>query len=188
MSLNTNLGTHILTGQAGFWGGATAAAYAHVPGVSFLALAGSNVVKTWQFILPFSITVNRAGTIVNLVRVAGSHFNAGVYSGDGNTKLIDVVFDGSLSTVQFVTLGTPVSLSPGVYFFAYSSTASTIQMSGFTGLSGNAPNLAGVFNQNFTRYGTAANSTSGNVMPATLGAITPAGASNFGVPAIWFES
>lgn len=135
------------------------------------------------------------------VITGGSGFaTAGLYSADGNTKIIDmgtnaISFAGSQRLLQ-TNLGSPVTLDPGIYWFAFGRT---------TGSAGSLPNhtiyswvnqlLNGLDLVNLqtgvTRYGIAANGLVGGgsaaTLPPTLGAMTPLDhTNNSSIPAIMF--
>lgn len=121
-----------------------------------------------QFVLPFTVLVRNVAMRITVVFGAGTVFNLGIYSADKNTKLIEASFDANSATRQVRILATPVTLSPGVYWFAYapSATGGQYAAGGPQAVSQNeafnAPGLAG----------TAANLMVAGVLPASLGVIT----------------
>jgi len=148
------------------------------------ALSGSaNIITAVQFQLLASYTIRKISLRVG-TGVASSSVNIGIYDSSGN-RLIDsgAIATTASGTNQSVTLGTPVTLAPGTYYFAQSATGSTNTVLAF-GLALNGS--ANLLNLNSVRVGQAANATSGGVMPATLGTIT---ADSFfgGVAAAFFE-
>lgn len=131
--------------------------------------ASANQVFVFQF------TIEHAISIANIVcKIAAGNGNGdlwgyGIYSSDGNTKIID---SGAISTAAAglkSTAITPVILNPGTYFYA--QTSSNINAtSPYT-----ATEVATVIpfmNQNRQRVGLAANASVAGVLPATLGAIS----------------
>jgi hypothetical protein len=131
-----------------------------------------NEVRVIQFVLPYTVTINKM-SIQPTGGLAGNSAFFGIYSADGNTKLVD---SGKLtSSAGFpminVTFGSPIVLTPGTYLFAQSSTTtSQFQCLGFNTV-GQAVDL---YNNNAVRVGVAANGTGGTALPATLGTITAA--------------
>ena len=174
-------------GQGGFIGAGFPFPYAYYAGTTLGgAVVGStaNQVNVYQFQLLASYTISKVSVRV-VTGVAASTMNFGVYSAAG-AKLLD---SGAISTAtsssnQSVTLGTPVTLPPGVYYYAQSctSTASTV-LSLPLGIPASTPNL---MNLNAVRVGQAANVTAGGVLPATLGTIS-ADTVFAGVAAVFFE-
>ncbi len=160
-------------GQGGFIGAGFPFIFGFYPGAT---LSGgpvsttSNQVSVFQFQLLATYTISKISMRV-VTGAATSTANFGIYSSAG-TKLID---SGAMSTAtsasnQTVTLGTPVTLTPGTYYFAQSATTGAATVLGFAlGIPATNPNI---INLNATRTGQAANSTSSGVMPATLGTIT----------------
>ena len=155
------------SGQGGIW----------LPTVSFPSPSvGSSVisaspdqVKVVQFVLTTKTTFTRL-TAQSTVSDAGNTFNLGVYSAAGN-KLADSGSLGcALNTVQVGTLGTAVTLQPGVYYFAYAATDTTCAMVSLTSVN----SISNIFNKNFVHMGTAANALALGSLPSTLGTVTAA--------------
>jgi hypothetical protein len=83
----------------------------------------ANQVIVQQFVLQSSWTLSKVAYKLYGVAVGGNTFNFGIYSAAG-AKLIDSgAFNGSISTLQTLSF-TPVTLSPGVYYFAASASDS----------------------------------------------------------------
>lgn len=144
-----------------------------------------NQLTVWQFQTYANFTISKITARV-VTGTGGAHFNVGIYDATGN-KLIDSgLLDASTSgTTVTTTLGTPVTLPPGTYYYAHSSDNGGIFVLGFTP---NSPVVAttGLINLNATRVAQAANLTSAGTMPLTLGALTADG--NFtGPTAAFFE-
>ena len=157
-------------GEGFFFGGIV---YAKGSNISSAFNSGANVVVTDQFVLPFRATVRKIVFEVTTLSV-GAFASVGLYSADGNTLLVHT---GAVSTTttgnKSTTLGTPVTLEPGIYVLARTYSDGTIVCRGFT----TSGTTRGFLNQNANRVGDAANASSSGVLPATLGAITP-GADN----------
>jgi len=161
-------------------------------------MATNNVVYVVQLNLLAPYKISKVVEYTQTASGSGEHFTAGLYSADGNTKLIDAganafqLSDHSqYSTV--VTLGASVTVGPGTYWFAFGGASvssganvlSHVLGQGMTALLdgaqfGTGPTLS-------AKFGTAANALSAGALPATLGAITALDNSNLQyVPAIAF--
>ena len=165
--------TFTTAGQGGFFGAGLLNPLPYYTNTSTMtsALISSvaNQVNVFQFMLLYNITITKI-TVRCTTGVGGKHANFGIYSAAGAKLLDSGAFDfGTSTTTRNVTI-TPVSLTPGVYFFAQSADDSGCTTPGLQPFSGP---LVDMINLNATRIGQAANSTAGGVMPATLGAITP---------------
>lgn len=132
--------------------------------------AVANTVVCYQLMVSVPITIRKA-TIAVSGTAGGATINAGIYTLDGNTKLMDVSFSAAASGIQTAALGTPLTLSPGVYWFAFSNTGQP-NVSFGPSLQAGPTSLIAAMNKNVQRIGTAANVTSGGVMPASLGALS----------------
>jgi hypothetical protein len=138
----------------------------------------TNEVRVCQFILTVTITIRKI-SVYHSGGLVSNHAFFGIYDASGNL-LVD---SGKLTSVSSpaiisVTLGAAVILSPGTYYLAQSSdTTSQWQTLGLN-TTGFAIDL---FNNNANRAGVAANGTSGNALPSTLGSITPANDATNGV-------
>lgn len=141
-----------------------------------VTVSANNQVRTVAFVPPVDVPVNSIH--FNLVTAsAGGLCGVGVYSGDGNTKLIDSGAKSTTSTgVQSTTLGATVTLKAGtLYFLAYTADNTTAAL---TGLVAQLTNATNVLNTGTVQTGIAANSSASGVLPTTLGTIT---ASNIGL-------
>ena len=131
----------------------------------------ANQVIVQQFVLEASWTLSTCSYEL-ASQTTNSFFNFGIYSASGN-KLIDAAFVGSTTNLQTVSF-TPTTLPAGVYYFASSATDTS-----FTGPAIQAgTNVYGQVLKMLNAgvgaiVASAANSTSGGVMPATLGTLTP---------------
>lgn len=151
-----------------------------------MATVGTNVVNVLKFLLNGKITVGHVSVFINQGFFTGT-MNIGIYSTSGN-KLLDASFDNTVEgAIQTVAI-TPVTLTQGEYYLAWSS-SSTASVVGFTGI--NQSGGYSLFSGTGTvKWGTAANAYVSPNLPATLGAITPFTASPGmgGVPAALFET
>jgi hypothetical protein len=86
--------------------------------------------------------------------------------------------------LRLVTLGSPVTLGPGVYWWATGSTDGAGTLMGYTSIQQFTAQIA---NASVVRFGSAANSLSAGAMPASLGTVTGFGtASTFNLPFVMF--
>jgi|SRR5579872_1915917 len=127
-------------------------------------------VRVQQFVLESTWVISAVGVTITGTD-ASQTCTFGIYSAAGN-KLVD---SGAFSAVSMGylenTLGSPVTLPPGVYYFAQSATGSNPRVPGIgTNIQSS---LIGMLNGTNTYNGIAANSASGGVLPSTLGVLTP---------------
>ena len=132
--------------------------------------SSANAVQVYLFQLDAEYTISKV-SITSEGNLFAVHATFGIYSYAGN-KLVDggsfVQLTGSGVQTNSIT---PVTLPPGVYWFAQSTDTST---------SGEWPavtitntTLPSMLSANTTRSATAGNAASGGVLPATLGTLTP---------------
>ena len=135
--------------------------------------SANNAIRVFQFVLPFRITVRKIGWDMT-TGIDGSHSSMGIYSADGNSLL---VHSGAVATaiadqaIQVTTV-TEVVLNPAAYYFAQTSTSVSVNAR-IWNLGSRPQNLLNAASV-AERCGTAANASSGGVLPATLGTITDA--------------
>ena len=184
---NTSTGpTFSTSGQGGFIGPGYMLETALTGQLSQILLSGTaNQITVWQFQLFATYVISKV-TIRVVTGSAGATASFGIYNASGN-KVLDsgAMGVGSSSTTVTVTLGSSVTLGPGTYYLASSSTSTNVYVEGFSPNSA-VVTMTSLLNLNATRIAQAANSTSGGVMPATLGTLT--GDGNYtGPPLIFFE-
>lgn len=152
-----------------FWGGIGYGGI--IQGAVYTGAAVSTVnnnVIVVLFVIPWPITITKASINVTTLQAA-STVTMGIYSSDGNTKILDTgTFDSSTTGVKTNTF-TGVLIPAGAYYFAQSTSNTGVQTENF-GATTNRNNYLNTTGG--PRQGTAANSTSGGVLPSTLGAIT----------------
>ncbi len=134
-----------------------------------------NDIFAYQFVLPFRVVVRRISW--ELTTGVNSSLSAvGLYSADGNSLLVHT---GAVSTAiadqgVISTVVTAVTIEPGIYFFAQTSTSTSVIVRAV-----NVPTLTiDLIESGSTNplVGIAANSSSSGVLPATLGTITASNA------------
>lgn len=154
----------------------------------FLAAVNQNPIvnQTANNVMAFQFVLHDTYTIGHVIFAAasswtGSHFSAAIYNAAGTTKLIDSGAQTPSSAVKVtVALGSAVTLSPGVYWFAQTADAatSTLQLNSWGGTSSTAT-LA--FWSSFwnglsanPKFIVAGNASAAGVMPSSLGTLTTA--------------
>jgi hypothetical protein len=155
-------------------------------------VASANTVQAYQFVLLFTITISHI-TFAYYPGVIGNHVGFGIYSADGTTKLVDtgaVAFTSNTGGSQTTTIS-PVTLSPGVYWFAQTgdTTAAILVAS---------PSSAPTTDYNYYYWNNASvhpksivagNASTGGALPSSLGTLTAASNTNNVHPAwVGFES
>lgn len=123
---------------------------------------GVNTVVAVRFYLPFKMTINTLAINVTTA-TAASNVNVGIYDASKN-KLVESGAIVSTSTGYKSATVSATTLNPGFYWIAYSTDINTTKVAGWLNNYGTSFYPATVF-------GTATNSTSAHVMPATLGTI-----------------
>ena len=157
-----------------------------IVGDTSVALVGSaNEVRVVLFYAPMRVTVDRIGAN-GVTNGSGNSAGFGIYTADGNTKVCD---SGAISTTSWsgaaaYTLSGSCTFGPGYYYYAWTAdnTTPTIRSgSAFTNYF--APLNVGTG----TVLGTAANASSGGVLPSTLGTLTDS--NSLAVPIVrWFKN
>jgi len=140
-----------------------------------------NQITAFQFVLPYSITISRVSVIIDTAQ-AGATVNVGIYSAAGS-KLLDSGGLSASSTGAVHATITPVALAAGVYYFAQSASNTAVAVETLQPASSKDVNMLNALS---VKVGQAANSTSGGLMPATLGTLT-ADAVYAGVTTALFE-
>jgi hypothetical protein len=136
-------------------------------------IVGANdQVRAVQFVLPYRVVVRRIAVEVTTAGAAGSKVAVGIYSSDGNTKLVDSgALDAASTGVKTASI-TAVTLNPGVYWFAQAASDATVQTRTINAVTA-ATNM---LNPNTNKkIGIAANAAAAGVLPSSLGTITGSG-------------
>jgi hypothetical protein len=168
------------TGYGGFWSAgfdlnrfATATMSTAAPEVT-----ANNQVLVWQFVLESSWTISNVTAYVESAGSSGSLVTFGIYSADGNTKILDSgAIPATTATTIITTTIEPVTIPAGTYFFA----AGDARVNGpaptlltWTAIAGNNALGVNIINNYATRVAIAANPISAEgALPSTLGALTP---------------
>jgi hypothetical protein len=163
-------------GQGFFFGGQS---YGPVD-AGYSSVNTSNVVYVVQLNLSASYTIRKLTEYTVTANDVSGYVIAGIYSIDGNTKLIDSGANAFQSSIHSewattVTLATPVVIGPGTYWFAFAGYGSggilCHNLNIYTGALLNGYQFGSGFS-NPIKFGTAANPSSAGALPATLGTIT----------------
>jgi hypothetical protein len=83
----------------------------------------ANSVIAYQFVLPFTISIKHVSA--GITGIGGGFVGFALFSADGQTRLVDSGPIGATGTPKTVTLGGTVALTPGVYWFAQTSSTIT---------------------------------------------------------------
>lgn len=150
--------------------------YAVFPFITFIQQAGASaqVVNTTdkmsalQVVLPFQLTVSDVITYVRTAGTATARFGCGLYAMDGTKVLESGAIDASSTGRKKVTLGSPVTVNAGKYWFGWTANQTAIRILGCAISSFSAP----LFDDTVPKFGKSSNDGSDGVMPATLGTIT----------------
>jgi hypothetical protein len=135
----------------------------------------ANAVVCYRFTLKQSITVSKITWDIVAGNAAGRHIAFGIYSSDGNTKLID---SGAMSAaalgVVTATISPTVTLDAGVVYW-YVQTSDSIAVTGpCIDEATTTAALLTLLSNSYVRYGAAANASVAGALPTTLGTITAA--------------
>lgn len=129
-------------------------------------VGSNNQVLVTQFVLPYAITVRQLTWQVTTAQ-ASSVVAVGIYDSNGN-KLVAADNVSSATTGLKATSVGPVTLPPGVYYLAQSSSLASVACSVLVEDS----TFNTFLNHNATkRQGNAANTLSSGVLPSTLGTV-----------------
>lgn len=136
----------------------------------------ANQVKVSMVRLPFDVKVSKVSMLINATGGATGAAGYGYYTPAGNKVFSWDNIDVSTGGIKQITLGSPVTLSAGIYFVAagLNNTSAAASQCGYEG--GHSSEGIEPWNVFGTkRAGTVANPMVGNAMPATLGLISIGG-------------
>jgi hypothetical protein len=139
--------------------------------VNALAITGTNnQVRAYQFVLPYRVVVARIAIEITTLS-GGSIVDIGIYNAAGTTKVLSLGGITGGGTGVISTSITPVTLDPGVYFFAQVASDTTVaaRVAAIPAASATILNANAV-----EKVGTAANAATAGVLPSSLGVITSA--------------
>jgi hypothetical protein len=133
----------------------------------------NNAVLVFQFTLFGTYTISTISTVI-FTGATSALVSYGIYDATGTNLLLNSGTFSASSTGTKVNTITPVTLNPGVYWFAQTSSSGTVQSLGTS--QQNSGTATGwyyiLLNTNYPRSGQAANSSSSGVLPSSLGTIT----------------
>jgi collagen triple helix repeat protein len=153
-------------GQGGFFGGTITPA----PNSFTSPFRRANAVRVYQFVLPFTVTVGRITSGVSTV-FSGGNFDTCLYSADGQTLLAHTGAVSTNSPIDLTHTITPVTLTPGVYWLAWTTDNTIAQFDAGDAHGDGFVNLSGIQ----LREGEAANFGSGGVCPSSMGPLSSIG-------------
>jgi hypothetical protein len=130
---------------------------------STVGVTTAETVWAFQFVLPYQITVNHMGFYVSTAAVGTCDF--GIYSAAGSLLVNTGGVSCDTAGGNSVASSSSVQLNPGVYYFAWTSTATTFLTTAYASSANECYVQTGVFGSS----GTAASS---GVLPSSLGTIT----------------
>lgn len=172
------INTLTTAGQGFFIGPGVEQPWVNTTAASPVSVAGTQV-RAFQFVCPFSMTITKISLNV-ITNNAGQTATVGIYSADGQTKLID---SGTFSCASIAVLTntiTAVTLQGGkVYWFAQNCsdiTTTKIQSINST------PTIVAVMNNSTPRQIIPTTTATSGVMPSTLGTLASATALTSGQP------
>ena len=152
----------LVTGGMGKWTYVRDVVNAVITGVA-------NQTRVSTFYLQQAALVNKIAIQIQTLS-AGAFAGAGLYSPDGNVKLVETgAIDCSTTGLKTVTLGTTYLFLPGEYQYAYTCSDIVAQAVLLGGI--NAATISNIGTPRVVVDGTAANASVGGVLPATLGAL-----------------
>lgn len=148
--------------------------------------ASANLVTVLKITIPADCTVSKCSFIQADADDPNSNVSLAIYN-SSKVLLVDsgaAIFNAGNGGVKTTTLGSPVALGAGEYYFAQaaeivgspSNPVNTYTWGTMTNAS--LDKGAQIYVSTATRVATAANVRVANVMPATLGALTPVNSSN----------
>jgi hypothetical protein len=148
---------------------------------------GSNSLLLWQFMLPFAVTVQKVKFNISTACSGTCDLNFGIYNAGCSSLLLQTGNIGSQTTttgVNTITLGSPVTLSPGVYWLGVEvdSTVSNPVITTST-LGSIVPTILN--SQTNKKWAVGGNAASGGTLPSSCGTVTSSNSNN--PPTIFFE-
>jgi len=132
----------------------------------------TNRVYCVQFVIPYTIKISTIKWLEGTTN-ASQHYSLGIYDAAGTTRLVttgSITGAGASLTQKSVSI-TPVTLTAGVYWFAFTADATgliTIEGMPFTSTS----QFLAMFNNTNTYFGVSGNAATAGVLPSSLGTIT----------------
>lgn len=126
---------------------------------------GTDVVRVFRFYNPCRLVVNR---VVFQVSATGGLSGVGIYSATGDRLITTGAVDTTTTGVKNTALGASVTIEAGWYYLAWTANNTTATYHSEV----SATTYTNVLNATTVHIGTAANASSGGVLPATLGAVS----------------
>lgn len=139
----------------------------------------ANTVYALRFELKDRLTLARAAVEITTA-AASSTAGVAVYSADGTTRHAYATFDSSTTGVKSSALSSAVTLDPGFYVYAWTTSNTSVALRAVAQNS----NLVAILNTTTVHTGSAANASASGVPPTTLGALS---SGTFAMPFVKFE-
>jgi hypothetical protein len=146
----------------------------------------NNQVSVIQFTTDCSFQVSKI-TMSVIGNALGKFAGFGIYSADGNTKIVDSAAMSVNANGLITASITPVLFGPGTFNYAQTSDSTTASIYLSPSVSTNDSNFMNA-NVAAPRYAVAANASVAGQLPATLGALSPVGVlTTFDTALVMFE-
>ncbi len=135
-------------------------------GLAASGVAVANKVIAVLFMVPSTFTIH---TVVFQVAalVLGSNVGVGWYDIDGNIVWQTGAVSSATATVKRITLTTPIEITQGMYWHAWTATSASVAV---RGIAASGSSFFNVFNSGTVRFGSAAGGV-GGVLPTILPAL-----------------
>jgi hypothetical protein len=154
------------------------------------SLFTANVMRLWQFVLPWRVTINQLSFEVVATSGVGKSLGLGIWDAFCTTLPVNsgVMTAGGTPDINTAGVytktisGGPVTLNPGVYWLAMTTDSTTLTLRSFSIPSQQITQLNQQTNKKFAQAG---NNGSAGVFPASCGSLTTAAANQ--PPIVTFE-
>jgi len=149
-----------------------------------ISMQTANVIRAVQVVIPATTVVNSIGGMKSTA-VSGETARLAVYDANCNLMLQSAEISLTATGHATTTLGAPVTLSAGKYYFAWASSTATSSLGGTAVSSTAAPPWTGNGTNKLAVSASVSSTIPGAGMPASCGTWSAIGTSGFGVPIIW---
>jgi len=175
--IGANNGAAVLGSKDGYWilpGG---------PGTSVVAapvsasVAANNDVRVLKIFIPTTLSITKISLEVTTLS-GGTHVAIGLYTTDGNTKVLDSGAMSSAATGIVTSTISATQVPAGFYYFAFTSDSTVPILEGVTVEPTTGVTIGIINNGGVVQMGKATNVSAAGVLPATLGALSAVNTSN----------
>jgi|GEM_PF-4435947 len=154
------------------------------------SLFTANVMRLWQFVLPWRVTINQLSFEVVAISGVGKSLGLGIWDASCTTLVVNsgVMTAGGTPDINTAGVytktisGGPATLNPGVYWLAMTTDSTTLTLRSFSIPSQQITQLNQQTNKKFAQAG---NNGSAGTFPASCGSVTTAAANQ--PPIVTFE-